>query len=123
MSTFDDIRAQWQKEHHERSEAAKLALRHHFQNRPEIACVFVEFDGYDDSGACDSITFVDINGVELVADVLKNAVEEYVIAILPDGWEIDDGSYGIVEVDMATSQATVKLTRRICQEYTETFEV
>lgn len=50
-------------------------------------------------------------------------MEEYVCAILPGGWEINEGSYGQVEIDIATFKSKVVHNERVLEEITTEFEV
>jgi len=81
-----------------------------------VAKVSVQYDGACDSGCVEHVSAFGGGGEEvtLAAD-LRELVEEYVCERLPRGWEIDDGSFGEVEIDV--TGGTVTFDRK--QRYTE----
>lgn len=81
-----------------------------------VARASVEYDGACDSGCIEHVSAFGTGGEEvtLAAD-LRELVEEYVYERLPGGWEIDDGSFG--EVDMDVTGGTVTFDHK--QRYTE----
>jgi hypothetical protein len=83
-----------------------------------VASVEVDYDGCDDSGCVDSITATKEDGTTIeLEEATKEAIEEYVCETLPDGWEIDDGSYGTISFNVATESIHFSHNTR----YTESF--
>jgi hypothetical protein len=81
-----------------------------------VARASVEYDGACDSGCIEHVSAFGSGGegVTLAAD-LRELVEEYVYERLPRGWEIDDGSFGEVEIDVTGGTVTFDHKQR----YTE----
>lgn len=81
-----------------------------------VASVSVEYDGSCDSGCIEDVTAIGIGGEEItLAAALRELVEEYVYERLPGGWEINDGSFGEVEIDVLAG--TVRFDHN--QRYTD----
>jgi hypothetical protein len=120
---FDEIMADWQKEKQQERDAATIKLKQMLVDRPDIAKINITYDGYGDSGCFDARSYSDNQGNNVEADFLNDAVEEYVCAILPGGWEINEGSYGQVEIDIATFKSKVVHNERVLEEITTEFEV
>ena len=81
----------------------------------------IEFDGYADSG-CVEIAALDGNGAKVQ---LPKSVEELAEAYLDarlSGWEIDDGSFGTVEFDVAARQGEVRPERAYVEITNEQWE-
>ena len=66
-----------------------------------VARVEVEYNGYGDEGVIEGVTAfgADDAQAELPQEV-ADAIVKLVYETLPCGWEIDDGSYGLVEFDV-----------------------
>jgi hypothetical protein len=120
---FDEIMAYWEAERQQERDAATIKLKQMLVDRPDIAKISITYEGYGDSGCFDARSYSDSQGNDVEADFLNDAVEEYVCSILPGGWEINDGSYGEVEIDVATGKSKVLHTERIVNEITTEFEV
>lgn len=120
---FDEILAQWEKERQQDRDAATIKLKQLLLDRPDISKINITYDGCGDSGCFDAWIYSDSHGKEVKADFLNDAVEEYVCSILPGGWELNDGSYGEVEIDVATGKSKVLHTERVVSEVTTEFEV
>lgn len=96
----------------------------------KITRIEATYDGYGDSGSFEGVTFLtkkkEYQGV-LPAKTFKSAyyshevdlkekLEEIFCLFLPDGWEINDGSNGLVIVDLIMN--TIKVEHN--QRYMET---
>jgi hypothetical protein len=101
-----------------------------------IARVTVSFDGYGDSGQIESVDAVDIAaaacnlpGIDVTlheavwdqeeprqqASPLPNAIERlayHLLGSLHGGWEINEGSYGVVVFDVAAAIITLDMNTR-----------
>jgi hypothetical protein len=113
---FDDHMAEWKKEKLRRREVATTKLKQSLADRPDISRIFVAYDGCGDSGCFEGHEYFDSEGKAVCADFLNDEVDEYACSILPVGWEIDDGSYGIVEIELALGEASVKHSDRTVEE-------
>jgi hypothetical protein len=82
-----------------------------------VVSVSVEYDGSCDSGCVEDVTAIGIGGeaITLAAD-LRELVEEYVYERLPGGWEINDGSFGEVEIDVMAGTVTFDHHQRYTDE-------
>ena len=115
---------EWEEESRRRENSARSQLGRLLAKRPDIAHVRIEYDGYDDSGAFKTIEYVDNDGNEVHANDLTNLLVSHVFyRILPNGWELNDGSFGKVEIDVTAGTCHVVHTKRVIGEYTERFEV
>ncbi|MCG8584116.1 MAG: hypothetical protein MI757_05335 [Pirellulales bacterium] len=66
----------------------------------------IAYDGYGDSGSVESITaFADKKEMEL-DDKLHQTLRDAAYDLLPGGWEINEGSYGELVVDVANRQVS-----------------
>ncbi len=120
---FEEIFANWDKERHQEREVATAKLKEMLVDRPDIVRISITYDGCGDSGCFDDQQYFDSQGHDLDGQAMNDAVEDYVCAILPGGWEIDAGSYGEVEIDLTTGKSKVLHTQRVVEEITEEFEV
>ena len=120
---FDEIMAVWEKEKQQQRDAATIKLKQMLVDRPNISKIRITYDGSGDSGCFDAQKYSDSEGNDVEADFLNDAVEEYVCSILPGGWEINEGSYGQVEIDVATCKSKVVHNERVLEEITTEFEV
>lgn len=70
-----------------------------------VATVKVSYSGGSDEGWVDRAELFDSNGEKVENSELSELVEEFVYDNLPGGWEINEGSYGDVEFDIAGGKA------------------
>lgn len=84
----------------------------------------VEYDGSDDSGAIEEIICRGPGDavIELPPEAVA-AVEDFVYASLPDGWEIDGGGFGSVEFDIAGSKVHYAHAQRCVDVFESEWEV
>jgi hypothetical protein len=121
-----ETQERWRREQEKRNNQAKNALFQALNERLDIAWVEVDYDGSCDEGNVEEIRYLDIDREELELEEpnLDDIVEEYVYSLLPGGWEIEEGGYGTVEIDVIEGKAHVTHSRRVIEEYeyTEEFE-
>jgi len=85
-----------------------------------IDTLVVEYDGEGDSGSIQKITIYP----EMVLDEeTRDAIEEYVYSKLPDGWEINEGSFGEVIFNITTMTVMLEYNERNLQIYTSAEEL
>lgn len=92
----DTVYSRWEQERKERKEARRLAVNELFTAKA-IHLVTGEFDGSGDSGDLHSLNAFTASNEEVT--LTKDewyVVEEALHALLPGGWEINDGSSGNV---------------------------
>jgi hypothetical protein len=84
-----------------------------------VCHIHAEYNGSGDSGQFQSIEGLDVRGCAVaVTDEQFDTLDYHIGELLPDGWEINEGSYGVVEIDVETLRARVNHMNRV-----ETFEV
>ncbi len=86
--------------------------------------LLVEYDGADDSGAIEGIICFGRGDavIELPPEVVA-AVEDFVYAFLPDGWEVDGGGFGSVDFDIAGSKVHYAHAQRFVDVFESEWEV
>ena len=121
---FQETKERWKREEDERKKWAKTNLFFELRKQRELAFVRVEYDGCGDSGQVEEVAYLDSQKKVITIDdqSLHEAVEEYVYSILPGGWEINEGSEGTVEIDVAAGKTHVCHSQRVEEEYTEEFD-
>ncbi|MDY3556156.1 hypothetical protein R5W24_005319 [Gemmata sp. JC717] len=92
-----------------------------------VALARIEYCGSDDQGFVEAVTCYGSDGkeIDIPAD-LTTAVREVVSDTLDEergGWELDEGSSGSVEIDVATGAAKFDHTERVMEYLEEDFEV
>jgi hypothetical protein len=107
----------------QRLEAAKAKLRTEIIPRLKkwgVARLKAEYSGYGDSGAIDSIEYLDSHdqpvNMDMVRSVSDPAIENALYELLPSGFEINEGGQGDVTIDVATGIVTLDHQ----ENYTET---
>jgi hypothetical protein len=69
--------------------------------------------------------FVDERRLEknpIITPAMCDRLADHFFELLPGGWEINDGSYGEIHVDIATGAITVEHNERYTDVRSETFE-
>lgn len=90
----------------------------------QIATIRIEYDGYGDSGVTYDIECRKKAGSGTpVSDDLREAIIDYLYAVLPDCWETGEGAFGILEFDVATGKSHIVHHERIVDTVTQQFEV
>ena len=78
-----------------------------------IDTVRIEYDGYGDSGAIEQLcAFVSEKEIDLPASIdeeLRTAAE----SILPDGWQDNDGAFGVLVLNVAERRLTREHSWRV----------
>lgn len=91
-----------------------------------VSRVKAEYDGSGDEGLIHSVNCYGPNGDGMhITDALRQTLEGVLSDILDaerGGWELDDGSLGEVEVDVATGAAKFSHTWRVMDYEDEEFE-
>jgi hypothetical protein len=72
------------------------------------------FDGSGDSGQIETVT-VEPEGIE-ISDALWDKLDDFLLELLPGGWEINEGSFGQFDIDVGQGQVTVDASWRIASE-------
>ena len=118
-----DYLEKWKSELRDRKEKAKADLYFLLDQHPNITAIDVEWDGFADSGQIEHIACFTASGEDVdVAIELNDAVEEYVYAILPGGWEINEGSFGTVHIDVKARTAKCDFAWRTTEDASFTEE-
>jgi hypothetical protein len=97
-----DIPDRWCWEHKQESKCAKRELLELASQLKEVTTISVTYDGSGDSGEIDAVTFVSANGEEVRVEdeQLLHNIDNRAYELLPMGWEIDEGSYGELTIDV-----------------------
>jgi hypothetical protein len=66
-----------------------------------ITDVLIDYDGCGDSGTVGNIT------PATIPQAVQDRLEEYAHTILPGGWETNEGSHGVIIIDVANETITV----------------
>jgi hypothetical protein len=110
-------------EHHDRYEDAEdldvptVPLPQELQQRLTqlgVTAITAHFDGFGDSGQIDQMT-VEPDSVTLDPG-LSDALDDFLVEQLPGGWEINEGSFGDFQVDVANGQVTAEAFSRVAEE-------
>ena len=104
---FDVFLAKWEVGRLDRKAKAKEDLYLLLDQYPNITAIEVIFDGCGDSGQVEDIEYSGVTADDLIPrkQDLDDAVEEYVYSILPGGWEVNDGSFGTIRIDVKAKTA------------------
>jgi hypothetical protein len=79
-----------------------------------VTGITADFDGYGDSGQIDSLV-VEPVGVELDRQ-LADALEDFLMGLLPGGWENNEGGFGGFTIDVASARVEANASWRIDKE-------
>jgi hypothetical protein len=79
-----------------------------------VARITVSVDGYGDSGQIETIT-TDPEGIEIGRD-LWSRLEDFLLDLLPGGWENNEGGFGDFVADVQTGQVEVDAYWRVQQD-------
>lgn len=86
-----------------------------------VGTVEIEYDGYGDSGAVESVTAygAENQGIKLPCE-LRNELVQVAEILLPSGWENNDGAFGQFNLDVAKRRLTRQHNWRVeSTEYEE----
>ena len=78
-----------------------------------IRRIEVQYSGYGDEGNIEGVDFFAADNEPVLlkgprADQLRIAVEEYCDAVLPGGWEINDGACGMISLDWGAREVLIE---------------
>jgi len=81
--------------------------------KPVPSKVVVKYDGFGDEGDISEIlVFFGKEQKELINAVGRDAVMEYVYTLLPDGWEDNEGGFGLIEINVKTGKVAARHNTR-----------
>lgn len=70
-----------------------------------VASVEIEYDGSGDEGFVETIAAKNAQGAVIrLDDKTWSDIDVYICDALPDGWEIDEGSFGTVVIDVSAEK-------------------
>ncbi len=76
-----------------------------------VTAVRARFDGYGDSGQIEGIDTEPANIA--LDDALQDGLQDFFLNRLPSGWEINEGAFGTIVVDVATGKVTTDAYARL----------
>lgn len=79
-----------------------------------VSRLTAHFDGYGDSGQFEDIDVLP-EGIEIDHD-LREQIEDFLVDLLPGGWEINDGSFGSFTIDVESGELTPDAYGRVTEE-------
>lgn len=88
-----------------------------------VSQVSAQFNGYSDEGSVDCIEFLDANGNLVAVKDQFPKFEEHFDALLPAGYEQQEGSAGTVILDVERGSITVDVNWNITTTENERYEV
>lgn len=128
---LEQFMAQYRQQELARLDTAKDRLKTEIIPRLKqwgVSKVRAMYSGYGDSGCIDGITYLDAHDQPVNMDMVRAAsdpdIENVLYEFLPAGFEINDGSQGMLTVDVAAGTVTIEHgenyteTRNSTQEFT-----
>lgn len=113
----------WDVERRDRKTKAKEDLYLLLDQNPNITGIDVAFDGCGDEGHIEGITYLGETDDAIASNQeLDDAVEEYVCWTLPSGWEINEGSFGTIHIDVKARSADCTFSYRYCTSKDASFK-
>jgi hypothetical protein len=99
---FEDLWDEIESERQEKAKNAKATLLGMGARLPGVVTIRIEYNGSGDSGEIDSVIFLSAEGkaVKIGDNDLIDAISEDARDLLPIGWEIDEGSFGELTIDL-----------------------
>jgi len=122
---FDRILRKIRQEETEQRKNARQVLADACQRLTELGVTQLQiaYDGYGDSGNIESVTaFVGEEEVQLSSEI-DAALQDAACNLLPLGWEIGDGSYGELIVEVAARTVTRQHSWRSTEYGEEEFKL
>lgn len=111
---FHHLLAEFHAQETARVDRAKTQLRDVILPRLKkwgVAKVEAEYSGYGDSGSIDEISYLDAAGEPVNMNLVRPAsdpdIENVMYELLPAGFEINDGSQGMLTLDVQAGTVTV----------------
>lgn len=118
------------KELHQKEDARKEAAKKTLKIIGEklfldlVNTVEAHYNGEGDSGDIEELVFKDVDDKELdyeINDEIENELINALFYFLPGGWEINEGSYGVVYFDVRNKELKISHEERVMdtnhQEY------
>jgi hypothetical protein len=122
---MSDWQKTWEQQRQEKYQQAKDDLYAKLAQHPEITQIVVEYNGAGDDGNIEETSFLKGEEVVEVPQSLQEAADEYVWQALEHykgGWEINDGSFGTVTIDVANKKASFDHNENYTESRSEPFE-
>ncbi len=116
----------WQQEQAKKFKKSKQEMYDALQKDfPQVTTITIEYDGAGDDGNMESPTFADQNNYEVeVSEKVSELVSEYACHALEHhkgGWEINDGSFGTITIDVPNQKAHFAHNERYTESREEPF--
>jgi hypothetical protein len=119
---YNSIMNQMQEQERQQRENAQQLLAVTCDRLTELGItrVLITYDGYGDSGNIESVVaYAGEEDVELASEI-DAALQEAAYDLLPGGWEINDGSFGELVLDVSERRLVREHNWRITEsEYEE----
>lgn len=81
-----------------------------------VSKIVTDFDGEGDSGSIQGHRLFGRSGKEFIKleleEPYKEQLEQYYYTLLPGGWEINEGAFGEIGLDLATGKITMTVNMR-----------
>jgi hypothetical protein len=99
---FENLWGEMKSKRQEKAKNAKATLLGISSRLPGVATIAIEYDGGGDSGEITSVIFLSAEGqpVKIDDNDLTEAISDDACDLLPIGWEINEGSYGEITIDL-----------------------
>jgi hypothetical protein len=112
--------ARFKREDKERKDAALREVKYlaEFLALLGVKQVLAKFDGSGDEGQITE-TIVKPEPKAGLPPGLANAISNQIAAWIPGGWEINEGSFGTVKLDVATAKCVCDIEYRPEEDYDE----
>jgi hypothetical protein len=88
-----------------------------------VATIEARYDGSGDEGWVEEVHFIPAPPADAEAEDLTERVEVWIAERLPPGWEINEGSFGSVRIDVATRRVDFDHHDRYEDETDASFDV
>jgi hypothetical protein len=85
-----------------------------------VVSVKGSYNGLGDDGAIEDLDFDP--SVE-VPQPLTDRLEDWIYEVLPEGWEINEGSEGTFEIDVVAATACIEHGQNVLETVWETYEI
>lgn len=122
---YSGVFADYLEREQQQKSAAKAALLTFVDQlrTARVSEVSAQFNGYGDEGSIEWIEFFDSNGKPIAVKDQFPKIEEHFDALLPAGFEQEDGSSGTVTLDVERGSITVDVHWNVTTTENEHYEV
>jgi hypothetical protein len=116
-SSFDDVSRRFReiKEAERTRKEAEMKKLFPALRQDSVVKIVVDWDGHADDGSIEGVTFVKADGTRVEQDLgwssekkakspAVDAIEDFVFAMVPGGWETNEGGFGTCVVDVQTGE-------------------